>query len=244
MGRSSVIRLTRRRPGPRFRLIVRTLIALVLVAAVLGLAFSPMFEVRTVRVTGGPQSMAGELGLQPGIRIWQVNVKAAAEQLLTRAPQLASAKVGRLWPNAVTVEISYRRPVAVALAASGALFGVDRTGRVLSQMTLPGSLPILRGVPSAKVHSWAQLQAKGLLRALALAATLEHLQFPFAEVLPGASPTVYLDSGTQVLWPVASKAESTLAALRTVLSALRRNGQVAATIDLRSPSRPLLVLRK
>lgn len=243
MGRN-VIRLTRRRPGPRFRLIVRTLIALVLVVAVLGLAFSPLFDVRTVRVTGGPQSMAGELGLQPGIRIWQVNVKAAAEHLLSRSPQLASAKVGRVWPNAVTVQISYRHPVAVALASDGAIFGVDQTGRVLAEMTLPGTLPVLRGVASAEVHSWAQIRAKGLLTALSLAAKLEHLQFRFAEVLPGASPTIYLDSGTQVLWPGASKAKSTLAALRTVLAALSQNGQVAATIDLRSPSRPLLVLRK
>lgn len=244
MGGSQVIRLTRRRPGPRFRLIVRTFVALVLVVAVLGLAFSPFFEVRSVRVLGGPQSMAGELGLVPGIRIWQVNLKTAAENLLSRAPQLASAKVGRVWPNAVTVQISYRQPVAVAIAAGGALFGVDPTGRVLTEMAVPGNLPVLRGVAADRVHSWVRLRMKGLVSALSLATALEHLGFRFSEVVPGTSPTIYLESGTQVLWPGASNAQSTLAALRTVLAALVRNGQVAATIDLRSPSRPLLVLRK
>lgn len=244
MESGDVIRLARRRPGRRFRLILRTAVALLVVAALIGVLFSPIFALRTVRVLDGPQSLGQGIGIALGTPIWRINLRAAQTVLLRRHPGLASAEIGRVWPNSVTLQVSYRRPVAVALAGGGTVYGVDRSGRVLTRRASPGGLPLLGGVAAESVRRWAQLSAPGLPQALSVAAQLEQLGFPFAEVVPGTTPTIYLDSGTQVRWPAASKAKSTLAALKSVLAALRRLGEVAATIDLRSPSRALVVQRR
>lgn len=245
MGPNNVIPLMRRRrPGRRLRAVLRVLVALILALALLGLAFSPIFQVRTVRVQGGPQSLGIEIGVPSGTPIWRANLARARTRLLQREPELASVQVGRLWPNAIAVRVSYRQPVAVAVSPAGQLYGVDATGRVLSVRSAPRGLPLLAGVASASIRQWSQIRARGLLPALRVAASLERLHFPFAQVVAGSTTTIYLVSGTQVRWPRASNAEATLAALKTVLTALARRGEVAAMIDLTSPSRPLVVFRR
>lgn len=246
VGPNNVIPLVRRRrrPGRRLMAVLRVAVAVILALALLGLAFSPIFRIREVRVQGGPQSLGRQIGVTAGTPIWRVNLAAARARLLTREPELASAQVGRLWPNAIAVRVSYRQAVTVAMDSRGQLYGVDGSGRVLAARGSPQGLPLLVGVAPGSVRRWGQIHSQGLRAALQVAASLERLHFPFAEVVPGSATTIYLASGTQVRWPAASNAKATLAALQAVLTALKRRGEVAAMIDLTSPSRPLVVFRR
>lgn len=238
-------RIVRRRRRHRLRL-GRLLLWGVLLAAAYGalqLWRSPLLRLQQIHVVGGPQSVAGLTGLRRGTLLWQLNLRQAGATLLRRAPQIASVRIALHYPHSASVYVRYRHAVAAVGGPDGGFYGVDPTGRVLTSIGGPGSLPVLTGVPVADVGAYRDL-GKGAVQAVQLAASLSAAHFAVSQVAVGQPPVVYLPSGTQVLWPASSNLRATLSELSAILQKVAAQGAVAASVDLRLPSDPVVVLRR
>ncbi len=235
------------RPARRRRLRPKRLLAVLALLAALAAVFEvlegPFFRLHHVAVRGGPQGLWRLSGLRFGVPLFSVRTAAADEQLLQKARYLATAAFERQWPDRLVLTVSYRSPVVVAAGVGGSLYGVDRTGRVLGKEPQNSGLPVLQGVAASLVHPYADLP-QAAAAAAALAFSLHEAGFTVSEVVPGTTPQIYLPSGTEVFWPPAANTRKTLAELEAILAALQRRQVVAASIDLRLPQRPLVVLRK
>jgi cell division protein FtsQ len=137
--RAAVVRRDR-----RWRLIVAIGVAtlVVLGGAAWPLTHSPLFAARALTVRGSQHTPAAVVlaaaGLAQHPPLGDVNVGASAAAIES-LPWVAHASVVRHWPDAVVVTVTERRPVAVVASASGGWALVDRTGRVLSHVSMPPS---------------------------------------------------------------------------------------------------------
>ena len=107
---------------------------LVVIAAGLGVARSPLLAVRHVRVTGtvhlSPGDVVAASGLGGHDQLLDVNAGAVARRI-EQAPWVGTASVRREWPTTVRVAITERVPVATVVGAGGSM-AVDKAGRVLA----------------------------------------------------------------------------------------------------------------
>jgi hypothetical protein len=157
-----------RRQQGRRRLKILLLIAIpaALVALAAGALYSPLLEVRQVRVSvrGAipPSQLAVLSGAVPRGPMIDVNTARIAAQI-DAVPNLGGARVVRSWPTTVFVHVVARSPVAV-VARAGVHPGqagwstVDATGRVLANVASPGGgLPRLQGTgPVPAVGGWLE----------------------------------------------------------------------------------------
>ena len=166
-----------RREEGRRRL--RLLVAAGATVAAAGLAtgslFTPLFEVRHVRIAvDGPLSAAA-VGRLAGVRTGTLTIDVHSGSVAARLdddPWLGAAQVSRHWPGTVDISVVVRSPLAVVAipagtAATGATAAavpggpagtggapqgwaeVDSTGRVLTDLpTPPPGLTVLQGVSS------------------------------------------------------------------------------------------------
>jgi cell division protein FtsQ len=238
------LRPVRRRRRANWPRLLLTLAVLAAVAGAWQLERSPLLRVQHVEVHGGPAALWLLSGIKLDEPIWSLDTEAAARTLLRRAPYLRSALVLRRWPQTAEIDVGYRVAMAAVVGPGGRLFGVDDTGRVLTPLGSATHFAVLGGVPAAAVVRYRDLHGAGVHAALALMAAFTADGFPVSQVVAGSPLAVYLPSGTEVLWPQGANTASTLRELQAVLQALRRQGNVAASIDLRVVSRPLVVLRQ
>lgn len=242
-GTLRVIRKVRRRRLRRPRRLLAALLGVAVAAGLYVILTGPFLRLQTVAVTGGPQALWRAGGLRLGMPLWSIDLPAADAELLRRVPALASAAFRRNWPNRLTLRVTYRRPVAAVAGPQETLYGVDATGRVLTPLSAKSGFAVLGGVSPSMIAPYRDLSGKAV-QAVTLAADLAAQGFRVAEVTATTPMQVYLPSGTEVLWPRTSKNIQTLTELKAVLAALQNRGAVAASIDLRVLSRPLVVLRK
>ena len=238
---------TRRRTVRRRLNWTRLLLVLAVLAALGGLVElerSPELRLQRFVVRGGPPSLAALTGLRQGEPLWSLDLLSADRNLLRRAPYLGTAQITRQWPQAVAIAVGYRVAEAVVAGPGGRLYGVDATGRVLAPVAGPGSLPVLGGVPAGSVRSYHDLRGADVAAALRLVQELRRQRFKVAQVVAAAPLQVVLPSGTEVIWPPAGDVVRTLRELSAVQKALAARDASAASIDLTTLARPLVVLRK
>ena len=150
-----------RREEGRRRLRIAVVAAGVLVVALLavGALYSPLLNVRHVRVSvQGPlstRSIAGLAGVSTHTRMISVDSTAIAAHLESD-PWLGQARVARHWPGTVSISVVVRAPVAAAPGGAGKWAEIDPTGRVLAVIeSAPAGLPVLRGLGPVPVPgSW------------------------------------------------------------------------------------------
>jgi len=170
---------TRRQEGRRRLRRLLTFGALTgLAAAAAGSFYSPIFELRHVRVVGSASYNAAEIAAIGGVRLHEPLIDLDTARIVARldsAPTLGGASVRVSWPGTLSVAISTRSPLAVVEVAAPTggdrLAEVDRSGRLLGYATpAAATLPEVTGT-TAKVGigGWlpgspgAQAGAKGAL---------------------------------------------------------------------------------
>jgi cell division protein FtsQ len=112
------------------------------------------FSARVVRVSGNTHTPAAAVVAAAGLARQPPLVSVdpgAAAAAVERLPWVDHAVVQRHWPDAVSVAVTERTPVA-ATPAPGGWALVDATGRVLARSAAPPpGLPHLSAVPAAGV---------------------------------------------------------------------------------------------
>ena len=243
----------RRDEGRRRLYLIAVLGGLVVVlAAVVGVALSPLLDVDTVRVGGASnQSGASVLaasGVARGDHLVLLDGGGAAAAI-EALPWVDEAEVVRSWPGTVDITVVERAPVARLVQPDGRFALVDTEGRILDVVPAEGAPPVVpvQGTPAVgRVGSEASPETAG---AVALVAALPEAVRPLVEVvdvdedgtlslalrLPvgGRPATVLLGAGTDL--------GAKLSSLATIVATVALDD--LATVDLRVPGAPALTRR-
>jgi hypothetical protein len=139
----------------RLRIALTAGAVLTVVALAAGSLFSPLFEVRHVRLVVIGQVPRAEVlavtGLARPRPLIEVNTRVVAARLDAVA-DLGGAMVRRSWPTTVIIQVARRTPIAVVARShpAGGPSGwatVDVTGRILANVAAPVvGLPLVQGV--------------------------------------------------------------------------------------------------
>jgi cell division protein FtsQ len=150
----------RREQGRRRLRIIMLVSAVTLVAALaVGALYSPLLNVRHIRVTAPASVSRAEVlslaGLSHPRPLIEVDTRAVAARL-NAVPRLGGARVQKSWPTTLLISVMTRAPVAIvargtppgAPPSTGgpAWATVDATGRVLANVDAAPGLPVLEGV--------------------------------------------------------------------------------------------------
>ncbi len=221
-----------RRRGQRRRLMrlvsLVTLIALVVGGLVYLFGFSPVFDVRQVKVKGhqlaNPRQVVAAAAVPPGTRMARVDSDAVQERVKA-LPMVAEARVGRSWPHTLRITVTER--TMVFQRAEGSEFQwVDAAGKVFHQTgdRLPG-LVVQSGSTDPRLLAAVAVVTKALPAEITerttglIAASADNL-------------VLELDSGQQVVWGSAEQSELKAEVLSRLLA---EKGQV---FDVSAPSHP------
>jgi cell division protein FtsQ len=211
----------------------RNAFLVLLTAGVVGSAawlvfFSPVLGVRSIDIVGNLTVPAERIEKEAGVPdlhpLATVDL-AGVETRVLRIRQLASAKVDRVWPGTLRIEVVEREPVA-AVPAGGKAALIDKEGVVIEiRDVAPPGLPILR-VDRPAAGDPATVAALKVIQSLPddLAAKVRVVR---ASTPEGVS--LELSDGRSVVWGGADRGEDKA---RILTSLLRRK---ATVYDVSSP---------
>jgi cell division protein FtsQ len=220
----------------------------VLVAMVTLVLHTPWFEAKIVTVTGSHpntsdeaiESAAGLLHHPPLVSVDPGPTAARVESL----PFIASARVTRHWPDAVTISVTERIPVAAMAGPAGAWSTLDGMGRTLAVTAARPGLPVLvvhastgTALPAPIGGTVAQAAAPGLLVARTLPPAFV-AQVVSVTVAADGTVSLGLNSGLTVLIGTVSD----LAAKYEDVAAIIANAHLrgARIIDVTVPQSPTI----
>ncbi|MET7326930.1 FtsQ-type POTRA domain-containing protein [Nonomuraea sp. NPDC005650] len=212
----------------------RTAFLVLLTAGVVGTAawlvfFSPVLGVRSIEIVGNLTVPSERIKQQAGVPdlhpLATVNL-ADVEGRVLGIRQLAKAKVDRIWPGTLKIEVVEREPVA-AIPAGGKVAIVDKQGVVIEvKSAAPPMLPVLK-VDNPAVGDPAMTAALQVIQAVpdVLAPKVREVRAGTAEGV-----TLLLSDGRTVIWGGADRPKEKA---RILTSLLKR--EKATVYDVSSP---------
>jgi cell division protein FtsQ len=251
--RQTVQLLARRR---RHRMQIALVAVVLLVAAAVGLALSPVFAVQKIAVTGQSRleesALVSSSGIAIGDHLVAVDLSAARSALM-KMPWVASAHVERKWPHTLSFKITEQQPAAVVRAGQDLVL-VSSTGRILQReekvgagqllLELDGSMQLAQGTPPGTTSSQSDegligtsvssevSQAIGVLEAMDESLRSEIGSARLSRV---GALSLELTDGTEVLFGPPEDVAAKLLAVESVLNQVVR--ECMKTLDVREPTR-------
>ncbi|MDQ3570735.1 MAG: FtsQ-type POTRA domain-containing protein [Actinomycetota bacterium] len=215
------------------------------VAAVVGATQSPLLDVDRVEVRGASRTPHPDLvaasGLDGHPRMVEVDTAQVARRI-EALPWVDHAQARRAWPGAVVIEVSERRPVAVARAGAGWAV-VDGTGRVLEVVTnRPAKIPALAGAHAPAAPGTSLAAAAETVRVAGALPPGLHERVSEIQTTPGNELVLQLTSpGGEVRLGGPDALEAKLISALTVLQ--KADVTRLRTLDVRAPAAPVLTRR-
>jgi len=223
----------------------RILTGLVLAMAVVAASYvllgkSALLDVERVEIYGLHRVALAEveerLGFDNGDPLLSVNSDEEARKLEV-LPWVQAVDIERNWDGLITVDITERRAVALAMVAPDQWALIDSYGRVLTgRLPYPPDLPRLSGVHAAGVPgSYMMEDSKALL---SLLGALPSDLVPGLRLRRDAADgeiSGSLASGQEVVFGDEDRLAAKVAALVTVLSHLGDQNRNAKIIDVSTP---------
>lgn len=221
-------------------------LAVAIVAAILVGAWfitrTPILDVDRITVQGAVVTTTDDIvtasGLRTGEPLLEVDSSKAAARI-KELPYIATAKVSREWDGLVTIEVTERVPVALAVTSDGVPMVVDQSGRVLApHVAEDGIGVVLVGVEAGPVGTTID-GVSGALEVASLLSPGMRTRVASISTAPDGSLTLDLSpQGTVVLGPpndLAAKVE----ALRIVMAQVDQRD--LASINVVNPTTPVVV---
>jgi cell division septal protein FtsQ len=199
--------------------------------AAVGVLYSPLFEVRHVRVQGvyGPQATqvlaAAAVAHKPLIDVHPGTVAARLDAI----PWVSDATVQTQWPTTVRVRVQSRTPVAQVVVPGNArgpqVVLLDATGRVLTGPVAPiPTMPLLSGV---SVH--------GVRPGQWIAGTVRG-------AVPGSPASLLADPSTAITGALALSANMPRSLAGALESITAKDGALQALVSSPTATVPVTVL--
>jgi cell division protein FtsQ len=214
----------------------------VVAASYVLLGKSALFDVERVDIYGLHRVTLAEveerLGFHSGDPLLSVNSKKEARNLEI-LPWVQTADIERKWGGLITVDITERRAVALAMVAQDQWALIDSYGRVLTEgLSYPPDLPRLSGVRAAGVPgSYMMEDSKALLSVLgALPSDLAQRVLSLRRDSDGEI-LGNLASGQEVVFGDEDRLAAKVVALVSVLSYLEDKNRNDKYIDVSVPER-------
>ncbi|GAA2904810.1 cell division protein FtsQ/DivIB [Nonomuraea rubra] len=213
----------------------RTAFLVLLTAGVVGSAawlvfFSPVLGVRSIEIVGNLTVPSERIEQQAGVAdlhpLATVNL-ADVETRVLGIRQLASAKVDRVWPGTLKIEVVERQPVA-AVQAGDKVAIVDGQGVVIElKPAAPPMLPLLK-VDRPQQGDPAMMAALKVIEAVPdeVAAKVRQVRAGTAEGV-----TLTLSDGRTVIWGGPDRPEEK----GRILSSLLKSERSVTLYDVSSP---------
>lgn len=224
---------------------VITLVAIGVVVAAWGLAASPLFHVRDVRVQGNRHLSTAEIVRLAGIR-GDANLLTVRPNLvlraLVRSPWIRTAEVRRDLPSTLVVTVEERLPVAWVRQGEGiAVLAGD--GTVLARRPKPPRGIVDLGAWGSPLRSGGRLD--DLQEPLAVAGSLPRRLLRQVEgaSMRGGEVILRLRDGARVRYGEARSLEAKNMALANILRWAGQRGEQLASLDLRAPRNPAVSVR-
>lgn len=235
--RKSVSRNRRRRWFSRVAVVA-------VVAATAWTAFSsPLLEVRRVRVLGGKHTSAADVAaaarLDDGENLLLLSTSEVADRV-AELPWVRRARVDRRLPGTVVVHVTERAP-AMVLAATGARWTIDGTGRVLARGELVKGLPVLAGPRLDGIEAGERLAGSEVGEALKVFRALPSDLSSRTVAVFAPDPeriSLSLKGGVIVRFGGSDHLKSKTSVLRTLLRELAQQQRLVAYVDVRVPTNP------
>jgi cell division protein FtsQ len=230
------------RPSRTHR-IATLLVAMAVIAAGGWVTKTPLFDMRTLTVSGNRHLSDAEVarlaGLSRKTNVLWLRTGALAGRI-ERDPWILRAQVSRTLPGSVTVSIQERRPVAVA-EAGRSMFMVSGDGVILGRASPKARLPAI-ALPGVPVTTGSRIPGSPavLIVARSLPAAVRGT---VARIIQTGrrSLNLILRDGTQVLYGDGKQADAKGRALTSLLSWARARGVRADYIDVRAPGAPAIL---
>ncbi len=228
------------------RSLAARLVGLVAVVAIVGGGWwasnSPLFDLRTLSVTGAHHLSRDDVARLAGLRartnvLWFSTARVARR--LEADPWVLEARVSRRLPSTVSIAIEERRAVAVLMpsnelvAQDGVLLGrggsvrlphfegtIDRPASGLARAAPSAALSVVRALPPELLHLVGQVVDDQL-----------------------GGVTLELRDGARVYYGDASAAAAKASALQAILEWADRTGTAIDYLDVRAPAAPALMPR-
>jgi cell division protein FtsQ len=212
----------------------RTAFLVLLTAGVVGTAawlvfFSPVLGVRSIEIVGNLTVPSERIKQQAGVAdlhpLATVDL-AGVEHRVLGIRRLASAKVDRIWPGTLRIEVVEREPVA-AVQSGDKVAIVDRQGVVIElKSVVPPLLPLLR-VDRPVEGDPAMMAALKVIQAIP-----DEVAPKVREVRAGTAEgvTLELSDGRSVVWGGPDRPEEKARILASLLAS-----QKATVYDVSSP---------
>lgn len=233
-----------------FRILL--LVFVLLMGAAAGLMRSPYFTVKSVEVVGirqvGSEEIKALTGVKPGVNIFSLRADAVARAVAGH-PWIKNIQLIRHLPSQVVLKVEERRPLFLVpyrtsfleVAGDGVILAVrpDLTGQALPLVTgfnIEGEVRLGQRLPGEVVQDISRC-LQGLTGDF-LAQVAEVHRDEAGEF------TLYTLSGQQILLGRPVDIDRKLALLNGTLAELKAQGQVAATIDVRSGSEAVVRLKR
>ena len=223
-----------------------------LVVALIGVVFgvlivsrSSWLDVDRIEISGldrvSMRSVETALGTELGAMLLTFDAgqaTAAIEEL----PWVRTAEVERSWNGTITVEVTERRPVALALTAPATWVLVDEDGRVLSDaLENPPPLPRISGVRAAGIPGSFMAADSA-----APIAVVEALPPALADLVYGVwrddrgELRIGLTEGPVILLGGDDRLRAKVAAAATMLDQLAAEGRAPVELDVSVPNLPII----
>lgn len=223
------------------------LLAVVVVAALVFAATYPAFDPKRISVSGNGrvsrQEILARAAVAPHTTIWLQNTGAIAQRVAA-IPYIGSARVRRIPPSTIRIDVTERAPFAVLRSGYDAAV-VDRALRVLEPATAQSGLPVfdvepaLALTPGSFVRSAQAVALRSALETMAARRIVPvELGFDRYDGL-----VVTLRGGLRLLLGGEADLAQKLTLADAIRSQIVTNRRPVAAIDLRAPSAPVLVYR-
>lgn len=241
-------RITRRRQAvtrsKRKRMLVGAGILFGLCGLVWAMFWSPLLDVRTVKVLGadrtGAASVISATGVADGGENLLLLSTARIASRVQELPWVERATVERILPGTVRVRVAEREP-AFILEIAAARWTIDANGNVLAVGKAKRGLPVLSGIEVGHVEPGVRLRTPESLDALR---AYEALPLRIRKRVAGVfAPTqeritFSLSDGTEIRYGAARQMKAKGTVLKALLKRFRTDGHAPKYIDVRVPTSP------
>jgi len=212
------------------------------------LSNSPALSLRTIELAGGTQgkltvSQVMKAGrITKGRNLLKFSTGEAARRIET-LPWVLSARVERIYPSKLRIKVVERTPTVVA-EVGGSRFLVDNEGVVLEQgdagLIHISELPLEGVVAGDRIKLIQFVHSMRILASLP-PALRERLNSLRARTLDRI--TLELTDGTIVIYGAADQLAAKNYAAQKLLERYDGEGKILATVDVRAPSRPAVLVK-